>query len=100
MHFIVHCIDREDALPLRQALYDDHKRYLASARVHTVISGPLLDDDGQTMKGSCFLLEADSKEDVVAFNRNDPFCTAGVWKQVSIHPFTKRVDNRDIGTKP
>lgn len=94
MHFIVHCIDHDDALPLRLANYDAHKAYLAAASVRTVISGPLVADDGETMKGSCFLLEADSKDAVVAFNRNDPFYAAGVWKQISIHPFLMRVDNR------
>ena len=44
--------------------------------------------------GSLFLLEADNKEEVVAFNRADPFTKAGVWKTVNIHPFSKRVDNR------
>ncbi len=95
MHFIVHCIDHDDALPLRLAHYDAHKAYLAAADVRTVISGPLTADDGETMKGSCFLLEADTKEAVVAFNHNDPFNAVGLWKQVSIHPFLKRVDNRD-----
>jgi len=95
MYFIVHCIDHDGALPLRLANYDAHKAYLATASVRTVISGPLLADDGETMKGSCFLLEADTKDAVVAFNRNDPFYAVGVWKQISIHPFLKRVDNRD-----
>ena len=95
MHFIVHCIDHDEALPLRLANYDAHKAYLAAASVRTIISGPLVADDGETMKGSCFLLEADSKDAVVAFNRNDPFSAAGVWKTISIHQFLKRVDNRE-----
>jgi uncharacterized protein len=95
MHFIVHCVDHDDALPTRLANYDAHKAYLARSTVKTVISGPLTADDGVTMKGSCFLLEAQSKEDVLAFHRNDPFFRAGVWQDVSIHHFVKRVDNRD-----
>jgi uncharacterized protein YciI len=47
------------------------------------------------MIGSCFIFEAGSKEDVVNFNRNDPFTVAGVWQQVSIHGFLMRIDNRD-----
>jgi uncharacterized protein YciI len=46
------------------------------------------------MIGSFFLVEAGSKEDVIEFNRNDPFNAAQVWQQVSIHAFLKRVDNR------
>ena len=95
MHFIVHCLDHEDALQRRLVNYEAHREYLASAKVQSVISGPLVSDDGQTMIGSCFLFEAESKEDVVNFNRNDPFTVAGVWRQVSIHGFLMRIDNRD-----
>ena len=70
------------------------RAYLAQADVKTLISGPLLGADEETMIGSCFLLEADSIDEVEAFNRADPFAAAGVWKTVSIHPFAKRVDNR------
>ena len=94
MHFVVHCVDHDDALPLRLAHYEAHKAYLARADVRTVISGPLTADDGVTMKGSCFVLEADSKEQVLEFHRNDPFYKAGVWRDVAIHPFIKRVNNR------
>ena len=94
MHFIVHCVDHDHALPIRLAHYDAHKAYLAQATVKTVISGPLTADDGTTMIGSCFLLEAASKDEVLAFHRNDPFFHAGVWRDVAIHPFLKRVDNR------
>jgi hypothetical protein len=74
--------------------YDAHKAYLAAAPVKTVISGPLLADDEQTMIGSCFVLEANTLAEVEDFNRNDPFAKVGLWKTVSIRPFAKRVDNR------
>lgn len=94
MHYIVHCLDHEGAVEKRLANYDAHKAYLAAGTVKTVISGPLLAEDNETMIGSLFLFEADKKEDVVAFNKNDPFTKAGVWRVVNIHPFSKRVDNR------
>jgi uncharacterized protein len=94
MHFVVHCLDHADALDTRLANYEDHKAYLASAPVKLVISGPLLADDGETMIGSMFLVEADDKAAVEEFNRTDPFARAGVWARVEIHPFFKRVDNR------
>lgn len=94
MHYVVHCLDHDGAVRKRLDNYEAHKDYLASAPVRTVISGPLLADDGETMIGSCFVLEADSMAEVEAFNANDPFAKVGLWKQVSIHPFSKRVDNR------
>ena len=94
MHYIIHALDKADALPIRLANYEAHKAYLARAKVKTVISGPLVADDGETMIGSCFLIEADSKDEVLAFHANDPFKAAGVWEHVHITPFLKRVDNR------
>ena len=94
MHYVIHCLDHPGAVQKRLAHYDAHKAYLASASMKTVISGPLLADDEETMIGSCFVVEADSLAEVEAFNRNDPFHKGGLWQTVSIHPFSKRVDNR------
>lgn len=94
MHYVVHCLDHEGAVEKRLANYDAHKAYLAAATVKTVISGPLLADDEQTMIGSCFVIEANSLAEVQAFNANDPFAKVGLWQTVSIRPFSKRVDNR------
>ena len=94
MHFIVHCLDRQGAGADRLAHYEAHKAYLAAAPVKIVVSGPLLADDEQTMIGSLFLVDAASKADVIAFNRADPFNKAGIWQEIRIHPFLKRMDNR------
>ena len=94
MHFVIHALDKPDALLIRLANYEAHKAYLAKATVKTVISGPLVADDGETMIGSCFVVEANSKEEVLAFHNGDPFKAAGVWEHVHINPFLKRVDNR------
>ena len=94
MLYIVHCLDHDGAVEKRLAHYDAHKAYLGASPLKTLVSGPLLADDNETMIGSCFLLEADSKAEVEAFNAADPFNKAGLWKTVNIHPFNKRVDNR------
>ena len=94
MHFIIHALDKPGALETRLAHYEAHKAYLAKAPIKIVISGPLVAADGETMIGSCFLVEADSIADVRAFHDADPFKAAGVWEHVHINPFLKRVDNR------
>jgi uncharacterized protein YciI len=95
MRFAIHCLDKTDALATRLANYDSHKAYLATTSpVAIVVSGPLLADDGETMIGSLFVVEADDRGAVEHFHRNDPFFLAGVWDRVEIHPFLKRVDNR------
>src|SRR5882757_460238 len=71
MHYIIHCVDRPGMLQTRLATYDKHKAYLAQASIRIVISGPLVADDGETMIGSCFLVHAASKDDVLAFHTGD-----------------------------
>jgi uncharacterized protein YciI len=94
MHFTVYCLDHDGMVERRLSHYEAHKAYLATASMKTVMSGPLLAGDQQTMIGSFFLYEADDIAEVLAFNKNDPFNAAGIWKSVDIRPFLKRVDNR------
>lgn len=94
MHYVIHCLDHPGAVRKRLDHYAAHKAYLATAPMKTVISGPLLADDEETMIGSCFVVEADSLAEVEAFNRDDPFKKADLWQTISIRPFSKRVDNR------
>jgi uncharacterized protein len=94
MHYIVYCLDHEGMVEKRLAHYDAHKAYLATSPVKTLISGPLVAEDNQTMIGSFFLYESESIDAVRRFNQGDPFNSAGIWKTVEIRPFVKRVDNR------
>jgi uncharacterized protein len=94
MHYIIHCLDRPGAGAGRLANYDAHKAYLAAAPVRILVSGPLLAPDNETMIGSAFLVESDTREAVERFNGEDPFNRAGVWGEIRIHPFLKRMDNR------
>ncbi|QDO98387.1 YciI family protein [Ferrovibrio terrae] len=94
-HFIVHCLDAPDALPRRLEHYDAHKAYLGTAPVRILVSGPLMSDDGETMIGSLFLIDAETRAAVDSFNAADPFRQAGIWAEIRIHRFLKRVDLRD-----
>ena len=94
MHFTVYCLDHEGMVERRREYYDAHKAYLATSPVKTIISGPLLAADEETMIGSFFLYEGDDIDEVVRFNRDDPFNKAGIWSSVDVRPFLKRVDNR------
>jgi len=93
MLFIIHALDKPGALPTRLAQYDAHKAFLSDTSaygVKIVMSGPQVADDGETMIGSLFLVEADSRETVERFNRADPFHAAGIWDAVTITGFLRR----------
>jgi uncharacterized protein len=91
--YAIHAIDRADALPTRLEKYESHKAFLSDTTrfgISIVMSGPLVSDDGQTMIGSLFLIEAPGRKEIEAFHRADPFATAGIWESVSISGFLRR----------
>jgi len=93
MLFAIHAVDRDGALDTRLSNYDAHKAFLSDTSpygVKIVMSGPLVADDGTTMIGSLFLVEADSRAAAEAFNAADPFHKAGIWDRVTITGFLRR----------
>ena len=93
MLFIIHGIDKPDGLPQRLAHYEAHKAFLSDTSafgVKIVMSGPLVADDGTSMIGSFFLIEAPDRATVERFNAADPFKQADIWERVTITGFLKR----------
>jgi uncharacterized protein len=93
MLFVIHALDKPDALPTRQANYDAHKSFLSDTTpygVSIVMSGPLVADDGATMKGSMFLVEAPDRAHVERFHQADPFHKAAIWERATITAFLRR----------
>ena len=93
MLFVLHAIDRPGALPKRLSNYDAHKAFLSDTSPHgvkIVMSGPLTADDGETMIGSLFVIEAADRAAVERFNGAGPFHAAGIWENVSINGFIRR----------
>lgn len=59
------------------------------------MSGPLVDDDGETVVGSLYVVEAANRAEVEAFQKDDPLVAADLWESVEVCVFLKRIDNRD-----
>jgi hypothetical protein len=93
MLFAIHAVDKPGALETRLAKYDAHKAFLSDTSafgLRIVMSGPLTADDGSTMIGSLFLVEAPDRAAVERFNGADPFHHAGIWERVTITGFIRR----------
>jgi uncharacterized protein YciI len=93
MLYVIHALDKDGALPVRLAHYDEHKAFLADTSqygVNIVMSGPLVSDDGATMIGSLFLVDAPDRDAVVRFNAADPFARAELWASLAITAFMRR----------
>lgn len=91
--FAVHALDKPGALARRLEHYTAHRNFIETDQsygVSVVISGPLQSDDGDTMIGSLFVIDAPSRAEVEAFNQADPFLKEGIWGDVVITRFHKR----------
>jgi uncharacterized protein YciI len=93
MLFVIHALDRPGALSRRLAHYDAHRAFLSDTGpydVSMVMSGPLTAEDGTTMIGSLFVVEAPNRAAVERFNKADPFHAAAIWERVTITGFVRR----------
>jgi uncharacterized protein YciI len=91
MQFVMICEDKPDSLELRMSTREAHLAYIGENASMIKLAGPMLGDDGESMIGSVFILEAESRSDVEAMNANDPYTRAGLFGQVTIKPFRQVV---------
>jgi uncharacterized protein YciI len=97
MQFVVFALDKPGALKLRLEVLDAHRHFLDTAPadhgVKVLLSGPLTKEDGSTMRGSFFLLEAERQENIEEMFANDPLQAAGVWSEWHISAVMVRQNN-------
>ena len=93
MLFAIYCIDKPGMLETRKAAMPAHFDYMAQTPITVRMSGPLVDDDGETIIGSLFVVEAPDRAAVEAFQRDDPLVAADIWERVEVRAFVKRLDN-------
>jgi uncharacterized protein len=93
MLWVVHAIDKKDALATRAKFYRDHRIHLDRAEAYevaVVTAGTLVADDGETPVGSIFVIDAKNRATVDAFTRSDPYCVNKVWESVQVHGYNKK----------
>ncbi len=93
MHFVVHAVDRPEALATRAKHYRAHRIHLDEAGHHGIgvmTAGTLVAGDGETPVGSLFILEAQDRAAIDAFTGSDPYRLNGVWERVNVHYYNKK----------
>ena len=84
--FCLHCLDKKDGgAALRAKARPAHLEWAVSLGDVVRMAGPLLADDGETMIGSVFLVQADSLAAAKAVSAQDPYTQAGVFDEVRIN---------------
>jgi uncharacterized protein YciI len=90
MLFCLHIMDKPGRVDKRVSLVDEHRAYQKECGVEITLSGPLMADDGETMIGSMFLIEAPDKAAVEGFIAGDPFTKNDVWGDMTLTRFLRR----------
>ena len=92
MLFVIQAIDKTPGSEARTNTRPAHLQYLADAGDRIKLAGPMLagegagDDQGVPI-GSLIIIDAASEAAVKLFADNDPYTSAGVFKEVTIRPF-------------
>ena len=90
MLFCLHIMDKPGRVETRKNLVDEHRAYQKDCGVDITLSGPLLAEDGETMIGSMFLIEAPDEAAVQGFIDGDPFTKNDVWGDATLTRFLRR----------
>ncbi|MDE0795633.1 MAG: YciI family protein [Alphaproteobacteria bacterium] len=90
MLFCLHIQDKPDRVETRKQFVDEHRAYQKDCGVDVTLSGPLLAEDGGTMIGSIFFIEAPDRAGVEKFIANDPFTRNDVWGESVLTRFLRR----------
>ena len=84
--FVLHCLDKPNALEVRMGAREAHLAYVGGKRDILKLGGPMLDAQGQ-MAGSLLIVEVADKSAAEAFSAADPYTLAGLWQRVDITDF-------------
>lgn len=72
----------------RAAKRESHLAHIKGAGKRLLAAGPLLKKDGsKEAYGSLLVIEAQSETAAELFSNTDPYVTAGIVKEVVIHPW-------------
>ena len=90
--FVLHCVDKPNALEVRMGARDAHLAYVGGKRDILRLGGPMLDEAGG-MAGSLLIVDVADKAAAEAFSADDPYTRAGLWQRVDISAFKASLGN-------
>lgn len=90
MLYVVHGVDKPHS-PIREALIEEHRAYLAACPLNIVASGPLVDETGTRMIGSIVVVDCAHRGEVDRMMADEPFNRAGLYESLHVNRWHQRV---------
>ena len=100
MDYMFFCKDEpgSGAADLRQTFLEAHLEYIEEHMDEIAVAGPLFDESGSHMVGSCLIYRADTLAGAQLLFEGDPYFKAGIWNRVETAAF-KGVAGAWVGGK-
>jgi len=80
------CLDKPNHLDLRMATRPSHLEWLKFNLPNGAYVGPLFDDDGESFRGSLYILEFDSTQSAREWIKDEPYYKADLFESVVVRP--------------
>lgn len=91
MLFIVHRVDRPGTNALRMKTRPAHLEWTKTVGARLKFAGPTLAEDGKTMNGSIWVIDADSLDAANALMTGDPYEKVGLFESKIVRHFMQTV---------
>lgn len=96
MLFAVLFTDHPGQGGLRARHLQAHVDWVAAHQDTVLVAGSLRTEPGTVPKGGLWIVEAPSKEAVLALMQSDPFFTCGLRQQVEVLHWSKALDRKAL----
>ena len=87
MPYICYCKDCPNSADLRQEHTPAHLHYIETILDRILVAGPLIESEPGIYNASCFIYEAQTREDALELLHNDPYYIAGIFAEVDCQEF-------------
>ena len=85
--FLINARDKANSTDLRLATREAHLSWAGDYADKIAMAGPVLSEDGETMRGSTFVIELASLDAAKAWAADDPYAKAGLFEHTESIPF-------------
>ncbi len=96
MLFVVRFLDHPDRLFVRTAFMQAHLDWLQQHSEQVLVAGSLRADPTDKPGGACWIVRADSKQQVEDLLRTDPFWVRGLRQTVEVLFWSKAFPDREV----
>ncbi len=96
MIFIIHRLDAAGRSAERSLHRDSHLAYLRDHAAQIIAAGPYLDPQTGEDRGSMYMISCPDLAEARRFAEEDPFAKAGIFKEVQVWQWTKRLGPLEI----